>query len=100
MIKYKINEDDFNLLANILDKRSQAYLLPKIVSREILISEKNIDILCTTLLNEFIDKGTKSSDYEPTEYGERVENLMDKINAMRLKPVTDSKNYDDKIIKG
>jgi hypothetical protein len=68
-----------------------------IVSREILMDEKSIDTLCTILLNEFIDKGTKSSEYESTEYGEWVENLMDKINAMRLRPAVDNKGYDRKI---
>jgi hypothetical protein len=41
-----------------------------VVSREMLTDEKTIDTLCTILLNEFIDKGTKSSEYELTEYGE------------------------------
>ena len=88
MIKCRINEEDFNLLANILSKRSQMEILPKVVSREILLNSNNIDVLCTLLLSEFIDNGTKTSDYEPTEYGERIEKLIDTINDFKIRSLT------------
>ncbi|MDR1432954.1 MAG: hypothetical protein LBI61_01255 [Puniceicoccales bacterium] len=67
---------------DILNGRSQMKLLPKVISREIVFDDKDIDALSSVLLSEFIDRGTKSG-YEPTQYGARVEDLMDKINAMR-----------------
>jgi hypothetical protein len=55
------------------------------------MSEGDIDAMMEILFDEFVDKATKSSEYEPNEYGEQVEDLTDNINATRLRPVMNNK---------
>jgi hypothetical protein len=100
-IKLKMKEPDFNLLISILNRRSEERILQRLKILQRLVNKDicktDVHIITGTLLDE------RMQDFLPdcplTEYGQKVEGLIDKINMANSQSPSGNKNCDSKVEK-
>lgn len=82
-MSFSLTNDQLQLLLGLCRSAGplQLYLAEKLMNEK--ISSVDIDKLCELISNEFMINGIEEN-FEPSDYGRKLETLLDAVNRGRL----------------